>query len=114
MTDIKTLIIRYAVCLYLSLLCIWQAILAWSTNQFVSLFESFGKESAITIILSYSQPLIWIFMILTALISYDIFRRKELLVTNTFAIVASISIATILIQLFVVVGAYTPTLEMGH
>ena len=114
MTDKKTLIIKYLACLYLSLLCIWQAILAWVTNQFVTLFESFGKESSITIILSYSQPLIWMFLILTAILSYDIFRRKVLLLTNTFAITASITIATILIQLFVVVGAYTPTLEMGQ
>ena len=94
-------------------MAIWQGVLGWAANQFLSLFEGFDKESIAIVMLKISHPLIWLFMGLTLFLVYELFRRKEVLITNILLTSAIVTVSTILIQIHVLVASYTPTLEMG-
>jgi hypothetical protein len=109
----KEILVKNIVSGYLLILIIWQGFLAWSASQFISLFEAFGKEGLITNILSYSQPLIVVFMLLTLVIAYEIYSRKIVLVSNTLVTAISFTVATIIIQLHVSASSYIPLFEMG-
>ena len=105
--------LKYLVCILLVLLCIWQGFIARGANQFITLFRSFNEEHDLAVLLTYSQPFIWLYLICTALVAFDIFRRKKFLFLNSFVITFALTIGTVLIQFFVIFSAYIPIFEMG-
>jgi len=113
MSDKKRGILQYIVCILLVFLCLWQGFMAWATYQFVDVFKSFDEETDLTTLLGLIQPLIWLLLLCTALIAFDIFRRKDFLLLNSLAILFALIIGTLFVQSFVNYSAYTSISEMS-
>lgn len=109
----KFRILRYIFFCLLSLLCAGQIYIAIAVHNMSALFRSFDAKENLAIFIIYSEPFIWIYSIVTALIAIDIFRRKVFLILNSVCISISLLLGTVFIMTFVVLGGYGQLFEMG-
>lgn len=107
-------VLKSIVIVLLSALCMWQGYLAVGAHEMAEVMHEFNNGEGMAVFIIYSQPLIWLFLLLTALIAMDIFRRKDFLIVNSFGVALALAVGTVFLQLFVVVGGYAPIFELGN
>ncbi len=94
-------------------LAAWQVIAAVLTWQIKSDFLAMGMPSLAFFII-WSQPLMWLLVVVTIVIAADIARRPKFLVVSSAASVLAIFLATVFLHLVAVLGSYAPLFELGR
>lgn len=95
-------------------LLIWQGVLAYFVSEVSDLFVNLETPGNMIVFVVWTQPFIWLFMLLTVLAIYDIFRRNKFLVINTLTLISIIAVANIFLQILVLLVGYAPLFELGN
>ena len=95
-------------------LLIWQGVLAYFVYGVSQLFTDLESPKNMTVFIAWTQPFIWLFMILTILAIFDVIKRNKFLVLNSAVLLSIIAVANIFLQLLVVLAGYAPIFELNN
>lgn len=111
-TSTRSLYSKVYTVLYL-LLITAQLYIAYNAWKLTRLHQHMAQDSQTINYLYYSQPLIWLFSILTVLIFISQIRNKENSFFNMTLIYITMIVSTVFIQVFVMLAGYIPILELN-
>jgi len=97
----------------LTFLFIWQGYLANFLHRVADVFADVEPPPNMLAFLAWTQPLIWLFMLLTAVAMFDIYRRNQFLVLNSITVISIVAIATVAFHVLTLFAGYGPVLELG-
>jgi hypothetical protein len=97
----------------LTLLFIWQGFLANFLHRVSEVFANVEPPPNMLVFLTVAQPLIWLFMLLTAVAMFDIYRRNQFLVLNSVTVISIVTIANCAFHILTLYAGYGPVLELG-
>ena len=95
-------------------LAAWQVVLAVLAWQMKSLFQGIETPQNLAIFIIWSQPLMWLLIVVTFVLAADIARRPKFLLLSSSVSVLAIVLATAFLQLVVLLGSYAPIFELGR
>ena len=106
---------RWITGLLLLLIAAHQVRLGVHVWQLMEVFPNFGETpNNLVVFLVWTQPLMWLFVAVTLVLAFDVFRRPRFLLLNSTLGVLSIALGTAFLQLLVMLSAYAPILDLGR
>ena len=99
--------------LILVILFAWQCLIAYLLHDIVNSFKEFEPANYKVEFMTFVQPYIWVFMILTLGIIFDVFKRSKFLILNSILIIAIIAVSNGTLSFFIVMEAYEPIMNLG-
>jgi len=105
---------RWVACLLLVAIAAYQAYLGMQVWKLNDLFAIVGDTPNMLIMfLVWTQPLLWLFLLTTIVLAFDLLRRPRLLVVNSVATVLAVALGTAFLHLLVMLSAYASIFDLG-
>jgi hypothetical protein len=100
----------------LILLCAvaWQSYLGIHVGQLRGALEKLGETpNNLVVFIVWTQPLMWVFVVVTLVLAIDVLRRREFLLLSSVASLLAVILGTAFLQVLVVLSGYAPIFDLG-
>jgi hypothetical protein len=95
-------------------LLIWQGVLGYLVYGVSQLFTDFESPTNMIVFIVWTQPFIWLFMLLTVGAIVNVIRRRKFELLNSVLLVSIIAVSNIFLHILVVLSGYAPIFELSN
>jgi len=98
------------------LLCVgaWQVYLGIHVGQLKAVLDKLGDTpNNLVVFIAWTQPLMWVFVVVTFVLAVDVLRRPRFLLVNSVASVMAVILGTAFLQVLAVLSGYAPIFDLG-
>jgi hypothetical protein len=77
--------------------------------------EKLGETpNNLVVFIVWTQPLMWMFVVVTFVLAVDVLRRRQFLLLSSVACLLAVILGTAFLQVLVVLSGYAPIFDLGN